>query len=356
MNHFLVLQKYFFKFPENFNLKTFKQFEDAVLCLRNRTRENAMAEMFNIELKFTVDCLKKWTDRNKVLELDEKSKKDYIQNNKPSICCICDFSMDSRASNGWFEHICKAEYLFFENLYDSKEIFRMGIFDFEIFLEKVTKILDKIDEFCESIERENLKNIFSGNDNSEIKEITEQIKKTKTHKNDDSSECSKKEVISYLYQQTIKFLPNDKIDPSFSISEKFIQNLYHIYTDKPVVHHSHITGNIIGFAHEYCNSQVRENCYNIPVIAHNQFRFDFFLFLKGLRATIWVTTDIQISGQNITDTNFAVIQNQVRFIDTTKYFQQSLADLASSMTEIEKKRKTLGKTFIINPDRKMLST
>ena len=116
MNHFLVLQKDFFKFPENFNLKTFKQFEDAVLCLCNRTRENAMAEMFNIELKFTVDCLKKWIDRNKVLELNEKSKKDYIQNNKPSICCIYDFSMDSRASNGWFEHICKESLRFQRNV------------------------------------------------------------------------------------------------------------------------------------------------------------------------------------------------------------------------------------------------
>ena len=52
---------------------------------------------------------------------------------------------------------------------------------------------------------------------------------------------------------------------------------------------------------------------------------------------MWETTDIQIDGQNPTDINFAIIQNQVRFIDTTKYFQQSLANLASSMTEIEQK-------------------
>ena len=121
------------------------------------------------------------------------------------------------------------------------------------------------------------------------------------------------------------------------MSQKFIQNLHHIFTNRSVVHHSHLTGNIIGFAHEYCNSQVRENCYNIPVIAHNQFRFDFFLFLKGLKATVWETTDIQIGGKNPTDINFAIIQNQVRFIDTIKYFQQSLANLALSMTDIEKK-------------------
>ena len=84
-------------------------------------------------------------------------------------------------------------------------------------------------------------------------------------------------------------------------------------------------------------TSIVENYYNIPVFAHNQFRFYFFLFLKGLRATVWETTDIQIGGQNPTDINFAIIQNLVRFIDTTKYFQQSLANLASSMTEIEQK-------------------
>ena len=56
-----------------------------------------------------------------------------------------------------------------------------------------------------------------------------------------------------------------------------------------------------------------------------------------IRPTIWETTDINIGGKNTTDINFAIIQNQVRFIDTVKYFQQSLANLASSMTKIEQK-------------------
>ena len=47
------------------------------------------------------------------------------------------------------------------------------------------------------------------------------------------------------------------------------------------------------------------------------------------------TTDINIGGKNPTDINFAIVQNQVRFIDTVKYYQQSLASLASSMTDIE---------------------
>ena len=30
----------------------------------------------------------------------------------------------------------------------------------------------------------------------------------------------------------------------------------------------------------------------IPVLAHNQFRFDFFLFLKGIRPNVWETPEI----------------------------------------------------------------
>ena len=190
------------------------------------------------------------------MELDEKQKKEYMQNNKPDTCCICDFSMDSRAPNGWFENVCRAEHLFLENLYDTTQMFQMGILEFEIFLDKVACVLDKVDEFCESIEREHLETIVSGKDCPEIDTIIEKIKKNKTYKNDADDECTKKKAISYLYQNTIKFLPNDKIDPSFPMSDKFIQNLHHIFTNKSVVHHSHVTGEIIGFAHEYCNSQV----------------------------------------------------------------------------------------------------
>ena len=44
-------------------------------------------------------------------------------------------------------------------------------------------------------------------------------------------------------------------------------------------------------------------------MAHNQFRFDFFLFLKGIRPSVWETTDISIGGKNSTNVNFAIIKN-----------------------------------------------
>ena len=78
------------------------------------------------------------------------------------------------------------------------------------------------------------------------------------------------------------------------------------------------------------------------MIAHNLFRFDFFFFLKGVRASSWRTRDISIGGSNPTDINFANNCNQIAFIDTFKYFQQSLVFLAKTMAEEEKEAVKIG--------------
>ena len=72
------------------------------------------------------------------------------------------------------------------------------------------------------------------------------------------------------------------------------------------------------------------------MIAHNQFRFDFFFYLKGIKPSVWETKQIPISGKNATSINYAIIKNQVQFIDTTKFLQQNLAILGDSMTETER--------------------
>ena len=61
-----------------------------------------------------------------------------------------------------------------------------------------------------------------------------------------------------------------------------------------------------------------------------------FFFLKGERARSWRTRDISTGGKNLIDINFANIANQVMFIDTIKFFQQSLAALANTTTDKEK--------------------
>ena len=72
-------------------------------------------------------------------ELDEEVKHDYFHNNKPDVCCIYDFSINSGAPKGWFDHICAAEHLFLEDLYEAKDMHRMRILDFDVFLKKLRK-------------------------------------------------------------------------------------------------------------------------------------------------------------------------------------------------------------------------
>ena len=96
--------------------------------------------------------------------------------------------------------------------------------------------------------------------------------------------------------------------------------------NKSHTHHSHISGDIIGYAHSYYNYKVRKNKSTISVVADNIFRFNFFFLLKGLRTDVWRTRDINIGGKNPTNISLASIGNQVTFLDMIKLFQQSLGN------------------------------
>ena len=120
LSHFKVLQCNFFADKDHYNRLTLKQLEDAAFSVLHREKNTALAKMFSVELKFTVDCLKFWFNKshkinNLELELEENIA--YMQNhpkNENTLCCFCDFPIDSRASNGWSSHIFKAEHLFLE--------------------------------------------------------------------------------------------------------------------------------------------------------------------------------------------------------------------------------------------------
>ena len=103
------------------------------------------------------------------------------------------------------------------------------------------------------------------------------------------------------------------------------------------LHHSHITGEIKGYSHDFCNWIVRENRDVVSCIAHNFFKFDFYFFLKNIRLSVWRTKDINIGGKNLTDINFASIDN-FKFIDTLKYYQTSLSQLSETANEKEKEK------------------
>ena len=73
--------------------------------------------------------------------------------------------------------------------------------------------------------------------------------------------------------------------------------------------------------------------------------------LKSVRVSCWGTSDIVIDGTNLTNISFANISSQIKIIDTMKYFQRSLAQIASTMIKKEKQKvKMLTLQFIIRHD------
>ena len=129
--------------------------------------------------------------------------------NLPQQCQICDFPIDPFAENGWVQHVCSAEYLFLENIYFKRDLFRMGIGEFEDFTAKIKKILASLEDFCESIEFENCKSNIEGVPNEEVDQIVVEIKRIQTSvnaKTDKEDELTKKQVLDYLYKKKPAFL------------------------------------------------------------------------------------------------------------------------------------------------------
>ena len=176
-------------------------------------------------------------------------------------------------------------------MYSEKEMKQMKIEKFERYEEKLNNILNELDNFCMGIEESR-----NNGDDSEIDEIKIlKIKNIETSA-EDKGKATKKKTIGFLYGRSICFKRSDKFKGEYPISCKFLANINSIVSNHKIIHHSHTTGKIIGYAHDFCNLRCKENYYTIPILAHNQFRFGFYLFLKRIRPSIWKTAEITIGG------------------------------------------------------------
>ena len=98
------------------------------------------------------------------------------------------------------------------------------------------------------------------------------------------------------------------------------------------LHHSHITSKILGYTHDFCNTKVtKKDGPDIPVIAHNLFGFDLYYVASSL-----CSKELNIGGTNLTQINFSNITEEIKFIGSLKYYQKSLTELASTLSDEEK--------------------
>ena len=144
--------------------------------------------------------------------------------------------------------------------------------------------------------------------------------------------------------------PRTKFEFEIVTTGNLFEYVHKIVNLKINLHHSHITGKIIGYLHDFCNLQVRENKDGIPCIAHNFLNFNMIFLLKAIRISAWRTKDINTGGKNLTDLNYASI-DKFKFIDTMKYYQNSLGKLSETLTEKEKENiAKLAIQFLLNHD------
>ena len=73
-------------------------------------------------------------------------------------------------------------------------------------------------------------------------------------------------------------------------------------------------------------------------IFHNGFKFDVTFLTKGLWLSLWQTKDISLLGIGLTNLKSYTIGKHIKFVDSVKYYQQSLSKLAGSANDEEKTR------------------
>ena len=213
-----------------------------------------------------------------------------------------------------------------------------GVF-FIRFEHKFLRNIYSYDELTQSEDICSLENYYTAYDvdddidklksNIELIEIKNYVKSNKIPK-------FNLKLYALVYNSLIEF-PRSKFNYETITTNNFFGNVHKYIKVKIDLHHSHITGEIFGYSHDFCNWKVEESKNEILLIAQNLFGFDMFCFIKGYRASAWGSKDLNFGGNNLTNINSGNIGNEIKFVDTLKYYQKSLGELASTLTENENK-------------------
>ena len=339
---------------------TVKQLRDCALAVHKKTNVVAMSEMFCTEIKFATDCVLKWYHaKYKNLELSLESKNEFEKENpidwENGKCVLCRFPLEANPTTcenekmSYGDFIIKKEHMFLRNIFSEEELLKSSsIATFESFHKHFIEFLEIVVFLEEEIKSSqlfsdcsylNLKRFIEKhfNEFDSFKHIKQDIE-TVQIKGYSNSKIPKfnLQLYAFVYDKVMKF-PFSKFEYETVTTTNLFTSVHRIINAKIHLHHSHVTGEVKGYAHDFCNWTVRENNDVVPCIAHNFFKFDMFFLLKGIRLSVWRTDDINIGGNNMVDINYAQIDN-FKFIDSIKYYQTSLAKLSETMSDLEKSR------------------
>lgn len=147
---------------------------------------------------------------------------------------------------------------------------------------------------------------------------------------EDIKEAKLNKLITFVYYSLMDF-PQNKFKIKTAVMKDFFKSIRSLLYGSHVINYSQVTNEIVSYVHDFCNKKVQENQSLIPVFANNLFSFEFFFVAKSIRLCVWRKKQLSIVGTNLTNVQYARIDTQVKFIDTTKYYQQSLSN------DVEKK-------------------
>ena len=267
-----------------------------------------MGQMFCIEAAFVKKALLAWFDKkikSQNLEIDAFSKMQYERKNpvnwKNNRCVICKMplrveptSFETPDDEMTFEDfIIRFEYKFIRNIYTYEQIKDSH------HLETLEKCYEVYQKFVAiSIGLLSMFNNYNKNDeiNTEVSEFMEEnytddsidelkncIMQTEI-KNALKSSYDKVpkfdfKIYAFVYNLLVRFPVTDIQYETFT-TDSFLIHVHRLIKIKVHLHHSHITSKILRYTHDFCNLRVKENIFQIPVIAHNLFGFDLYYFIK----------------------------------------------------------------------------
>ena len=110
------------------------------------------------------------------------------------------------------------------------------------------------------------------------------------------------QTISFVYQQVFNF-PGNNDEIKVFVSKNSFDSVLNILHSDCDLHHSHVTGKIIGYTHNFCNQKVRENKKRLQPL-RTTFSYLTFFVMKDLRLCVWRTKNLNIGGKGINNPNY----------------------------------------------------
>ena len=288
---------------------------DVAFEVTKRKCKNILGQMFSIECALVKKTLLKWFNmkfKRQFEKLNPFKKMRFESQNpinwKENKCVICKFPLKLEPTNyltpdnemTFGDFIIRFKHKFLRNIYTIEqiessdqinnlknfyEIFNTYI---EICIGLLVLLNQNRNDFLNDSTKEFVQETFLGDEICDIKNTINQADIKNPLEKSGSINKFNLKVYAYVYDQLVAF-PKSEINYESITSSKFFIHVHELIKRKVHLHHSHITGQIVGYLHDFCNTKVIEKSNSeIPLVAYNLFGFDLFFFMKTYVASACV--------------------------------------------------------------------